>query len=221
MDTEPPECRDDELLLLIRDKEANPALADSAWLELYRRHAEFVYRCLLRARRLVGTGFDEEDVVVRTFEHVYLKAASSFRAGDYSGPEDARRHVRKWLNQIAQFQLLNLVASREAACLMPRDPHSLVKRIWPDDRPEWDGSEELDRVRDIATRVLDHLDFQIVWFKMQHFDPVTRISSPPSDELATFCEVHGISKELLRQRYVRALAQLKEALRAAQPIDSL
>jgi DNA-directed RNA polymerase specialized sigma24 family protein len=221
MDTEPPECRDDELILLIQKKDANPATADAAWLELYRRHSEFVFRCLQRSRRLIGKGFDEDDVVERTFTHVYLKAASSFKPGEYSSTDDARRHVRRWLNQIAQFQLLNLIALRDCAILMPRDPSAWRLASLEARQDHFaDNDAESERVRQIVASVLDPLDLQIIWFKLQHYDPITGVAAPPADELAAFCETHEITKELIRKRYERALAKVEEALRAAQSTTS-
>src|SRR5689334_19868102 len=118
-------CRDDQLLGLIRRRYEDPDVADQAWLELYERHAKYIYKCVERAASFIGRGLAPDDIVVQTFSEVYLHASDGFEPREYASDDDARKHVRVWLSRVAHFELLGAIQSRAHESIGVRDPELL------------------------------------------------------------------------------------------------
>ncbi len=201
----------DELLRLIRDRRADPDAAGQAYIWLHERHAKLLYEFVRRsASLLVGRGIDPADVVEMTFQRVYLHAADTFKSGTYED-SDATAHVQVWLNRIAKCQLLDAIKSHDAEYHeIPNDDSWLAEVA-----AKVSGDEESDAVmlvRRIVRVVLSPEEQEIVWFKMQHYRIDTRQSLPPKDELAAFCDRLKITQQALRQRYVRAIAKIREQI---------
>jgi DNA-directed RNA polymerase specialized sigma24 family protein len=85
--SEPP---DEELIRRIQRKKDDFASSAAAFEILYRRHIQFLYRCVRHAdQRLVGFAIGAEDIVDETFAKVWLTAADSFCFSVGLPPEEA------------------------------------------------------------------------------------------------------------------------------------
>ena len=57
--------KDDELMLQIKCRNANPALADEAFEALYERHHQLLFKSIENANHeLVGFGIDAADILI-------------------------------------------------------------------------------------------------------------------------------------------------------------
>ena len=208
-------CRDDQLLGLIRRRHEDPDAADQAWLELYSRHAKYVLSCVERAASFVGRGLSPEDIVVQTFSEVYLRAADGFESGNYASDDDARKHVRVWLGSVARFEVLGTIQSRAHESIGVHDPELLGQRV--DARhptPSTDGHKATEgkTAAAVAEAVLSSDEREILWLKMQYYNPDTGESWVPPEEVDLLCQKQAISKAAFRKRYERALDKIKVAL---------
>ena len=207
-------CRDDQLLGLIRRRHEDPERRRAGRLELYARHAKYVLGCVQRASSFVGRGLTAEDIVVQTFSEVYLRAADGFQAGEYATDDDARKHVRVWLGRIAHFEFLGAIQSRAHESIRLRDPELLSLRAdAAHAMPSTDGQtlSEAQTLADAANAVLNPDELEILWLKMQHYDPETGESWVPPEEIHLVCEKQAISNPVFRKRYERALNKIREA----------
>lgn len=208
--TEPPlEPPDDELIRSIRPKSDLPA-AKSAFTTFYGRHVQFLYRCARRAdRQLVGYGLGAEDIVEETFAIVWQGAAESFSPPRGLSPEDAARVTRKWLATIAGNLVKDKLKSRSHQ--LPLDLTADSEGLFAPDEPPTPATPHLRVVAAVAA-TLSERDAAIVWFKIRYFNPETRQSQPPPEELDAFCREWEISPAALRKAYDRALTTLSQAL---------
>jgi len=203
---EPP---DEELIRKIRSKETNAGAAEAAFTTFYDRHVQFLYRCIASADRvLVGHALGAEDIVIETFEKVWQGGADSYEQPPGLSARDASLRTEKWLATIARNLLKDKLRSRKI--VLPLDPGE---------------NEELFTDRADDNLVVDHLqlvglvgsalserDAAIVWFKIDHYNPETRQSQPPAEELDTFCREWELSPAALRKAYERAIAAIRLAL---------
>ncbi|REJ88254.1 MAG: sigma-70 family RNA polymerase sigma factor [Planctomycetota bacterium] len=204
------QIRDDELVGLIAEKKEDPDAAADAWVELRTRHVDFIYHGVLGARNLVGHGIDIEDIVERTFQEVYLKAAETFRPGTYADSDDARRHVAGWLGAIAKNELVEAITSRGNKYVAVFDPETTPESESDMAEPAEPAGGQANHLAEVAKSVLSSDDLEIVWLKMQYYDADTGKSQIPSEQLDAICAQQGISKDVFRQRYKRALATIEQ-----------
>jgi DNA-directed RNA polymerase specialized sigma24 family protein len=203
---EPP---DEELIRKIRDKEADPGAAEEAFTAFYERHVQFLYRCVASAeRRLVGFGLGAEDIVIETFEKVWRRAAHSFSQPAGLSPEGASLRARQWLASIACNLVKDRLRSRKH--LLPIDPGE-NEELFAEGTDCAFAAGHLQLIELVAS-ALSPRDAAIVWFKVEHYDPETRQSQPPTEDLETFCQQWALSPAALRKAYERALATLRLAL---------
>ena len=221
MNQDTSECRCDELVRLIAQKEHDPDLAEKAWGELYSRHADDIHRKLAKARKIVGLGFDAGDVVQEVFSRLYFKVAAEFSAENFVDADHAFNHVRKWLYEIARLQLLKMQESRGAACEMP-----VNHQEWDESRsveePDFEISESDAAVRRAAQEALSERELEVLWLKLHYFDADAGDkgeSKPPPEELASIAEDLGIKVDSVRQVYKRALKKVEAKLDEATVVS--
>lgn len=208
-------CRDDQLIGLIRRRHEDPDAADQAWLELYSRHAKYILSCVERATNFVGRGLSPEDIVVQTFSEVYLRAADGFEPGKYASDDDARKHVRVWLGSVARFEVLGAIQSRAHESIGVQDPELLSQRVdagHPTPGTDGHKASEAKTAVEVAEAVLSFEEREILWLKMQYYNPDTGESWVPPEEVDLLCQKQSISKVAFRKRYERALDKIREAL---------
>jgi DNA-directed RNA polymerase specialized sigma24 family protein len=179
--SEPP---DEELLKRIRRKKVNFAAAKEAWEVFYVRHRQFLYRCVLNADRvLVGYGIGTDDIVVDTFAKVWESVADSFVVPDGMALGESTLCCKAWLATIARNLVLDRLKSRKQDLVDP------------------DENEELFTAPESAAE--QYLGI--------YYNSDTRQSQPPRDVHDAFCKEWGITPEVLRKAYNRALKLLGEA----------
>jgi DNA-directed RNA polymerase specialized sigma24 family protein len=202
--------REDELLALIKSRKIAPAEAERAWMELYSRHVRFIYSQVQSAGSLVGRPISVEDVVERVFQQVWLGAADRFQSGHYDNPDDARRHVLAWLGKIAVCEFKQALASRGNEFLVVREPTKFVNQ--ESSTRDVVCTDEAAFIKGIAEDVLSADELEIVWLKMQYYDPCLGDSRVSPDDLSAICAHQHITKEVFRKRYERAIAKIREAI---------
>lgn len=202
--SEPP---DDELLHRVRRKQEDFAAAREAWGVFYERHVQFLYRCVFNADRvLAGCGIGTDDIVVETFTKVWESGDDSFRVPGGLGPEEATLCCKAWLATIARNLVRDKLKSRKPDLIDPDENEELF--VAPE---AVDAVEQCLGIYQLVTRTLSERDAAIVWFKIRYYNPDTGQSQPPRDVHDAFCKERGITPEVLRKAYDRALKLLGEA----------
>jgi hypothetical protein len=171
----------------------------------YVRHRQFLYRCVLNADRvLVGYGIGTDDIVVDTFAKVWESVADSFVVPDGMALGESTLCCKAWLATIARNLVLDRLKSRKQDLVDPDENEELFTA------PE-SAAEQYLGIYELVTRTLGERDAAIVWFKICYYNSDTRQSQPPRDVHDAFCKEWGITPEVLRKAYNRALKLLGEA----------
>lgn len=208
--------KDDELILRIRQKSDDPKLADEAFVILYERHHQLLYKTLESLDyRLVGFGLDAADIVEETFKKVWDGATSSFNSGSYDKPDSRFVHVQFWLQSIAK----NLVKEvlRKPNSMLPIDPSGGNELLFGSFFEDFDieaqesGKDPCEWLHQLVANTLSEKERAIVWFKVAFYDPVTGKSEPPKDELEDFFRDWKMKQPAFRKAYSRALEKLANA----------
>jgi DNA-directed RNA polymerase specialized sigma24 family protein len=200
--SEPP---DEELLQHMRRKQEDFPAAREAWGVFYVRHVQFLYRCIANADRvLVGFGIGAEDIVEETFTKVWESGADSFSVPQELDPEEATLCCKGWLAKIARNLIRDKLRSRKPDLVDPDENEELFTA------PET-AVEQFLGIHQLVTRTLSERDAAIVWFKIGYYNPDTGKSQPPRDVHDAFCKERGITPDVLRKAYDRALKLLGEA----------
>lgn len=200
-----PEPPDEELLERMRRKQEDFAAAREAWGVFFKRHVQYLYRCVSSADRvLAGRGIGTNDIVEATFTKVWESAADSFRIPVGLDPEAAGHCCQAWLSTIARNLVRDKLRARKPELVDPDENEELFPQ------PETPAEQCLG-MYDLVTRTLSERDAAIVWFKIGYYNPDTGQSQPPRDVHDAFCKEWGITPDLLRKAYDRALKLLAEA----------
>ncbi len=207
--SEPP---DHQLLLTIKEEHNSLEMVETAWKTLYARHAEFLYRCLLKEKaKLDRFGVDLEEIVFQTFDKVYRTKAKSFRPGSYANIEAARNHVTSWLIEIAKNLLVDAVRrpkSVSAAFVETTEPNNSLSKA-----ESVDAVDEHVELHMCIRSVLTDNQQDVLWFFMEHYSSETGMSHPPKEVLAEFATQMNSSSVALRKAYERIKKKLKESLK--------
>ncbi len=204
-----PEPTDDELIRRIRHKADLPA-AKLAFTVFYERHVQFIFRCVRSAdRQLVGYGIGTADVVEETFDKVWQGAANSFSLPVGLSPTDSVRRTQQWLASIARNLVKDKLKSRKH--VLPIDPGGENEELFVSKPESAPATPHLQLIA-LVESSLSKRDAAIVWFKIHHYDPDTRQSQPPPEELKTFCKQWELTPAALRKAYDRALDTIRLAL---------
>lgn len=215
--------KDDELMLLIRRKNADPALADEAFTTLYERHHQLLFKSVENANhKLVGFGVDAAEIVIETFDKVWNGAADTFKPGNYDKPDGRFVHVQFWLQTIAKNLFKETL--RKPDNILPIDPIDGSEILFGSILEEFDtdtdesGNDSYEWLHRLVANTLNKKEQAIVWFKINTYDRETGKSEPPADQLEEFCREWKIKPPALRKAYSRALEKLaKSASGAPQP----
>jgi DNA-directed RNA polymerase specialized sigma24 family protein len=204
--SEPP---DDDLIRRIRRKDDLPA-AKLAFATFFRRHVQFLFRCVRQAdRQLVGYGLGTDDIVEETFANVWRSGANTFCLPSGLSAEAASRRTRQWLATIARNLIKDKLKSNRHQ--LPIDPTGENEALFATEEAPCATTPHI-QLMQIVSAALSQRDAAIVWFKMRYYNPETRQSQPPPTELDAFCKEWEISPAALRKAYERALAALSQAL---------
>jgi DNA-directed RNA polymerase specialized sigma24 family protein len=200
-----PEPPDEELLERMRRKQEDFPAAREDWGVFYERHVQFLYLCVSSAdRALAGRGIGTEDIVEATFTKVWESAADSFQVPDGLAAEAAGRCCQAWLATIARNLVRDKLKARKPDLVDPDENEELFPE------PETPTEQRLG-MYDLVTRTLSERDAAIVWFKIRYYNPDTGKSQPPRDMHDAFCKEWGVTPDVLRKAYDRALKMLAEA----------
>ena len=207
--SEPP---DYELLAKIKGQANSPEEIDAAWQELYARHSEFLYRCLLKEKeKLERFGLDIEEIVFQTFQKVYRTRAKSFRQGTYVDAESARNHVTSWLLEIARKLLIDAVRrpkSVQTTFIDPTEPSNSLSRA--------ECSTDVDEYIELhhcVRNTLTEEQQEVLWFFNDHYSTQTGKSHPPKELLTEFSGRMNSNPTALRKSYERIKSKLAESLK--------
>ena len=180
------DVRQDEPLVAAAQRDA------AAFLLLYERHAPDLYR-YLRAR--TTSDHDAADLTSTTFEHAF-RALGRYRS------EDAPGGFRAWLFRIGRNAAID--AGRRRRRAVPLDGHEDVPApVWAD--PEW-SALEAERKAELRAQIGSLPESQRDAIVLRYAGGLT------AREIAA---VLGKSEAATQKLLTRALAQLKEAYRAA------
>ena len=208
--------KDDELMLRIQRKNVDPKLADEAFVSLFERHKQDLYKSIENAnQKLVGFGVDSADIVEKTFSKVWFGAAETFNPKNYDKPDGPFIHVQCWLQAIAKNLITDCLRSPKR--MVPLDPtgenanlfDSLLAEV--DTEADEDGNDPYEWLHQLVAATLKDRDQAIIWFKIRFYDRATGLSEPPDAEMSAFCQKWDIKPPALRQAYVRALKKLAKA----------
>jgi RNA polymerase sigma factor (sigma-70 family) len=204
---------DSELLVIIGRKVCEPAVIREAWAELFRRHAEYLFRICRR----VASPFRHlqvqlaEETVSEVFRHVYDHAAERFVPKDVANADEERRHVRAWLGRVAQRVMET--ALRNRASRKESNPEGALFENLPETRLRNQHTPNTSTVvRQILERVLDDNEREIVTVRMQWYDPARPGRHLPPVVLNDLATRLNRTKESIRKTYERAIKKVEEAL---------
>lgn len=201
------EPSDEELLQRMRRKSEDFSSARDAWGLFFKRHVQFLYRCVLSADRvLAGCGIGTDDIVEETLSKLWKSGSHSFHVPEELDPDEATLRCRAWLVKIAHNLIRDKLRSRKLELVDPDENEEIfaaAEAVGP--------VEQSLEIYQRVTRTLSERDAAIVWFKIQHYNPDTGQSQPPREVLDAFCKEWGITPNVLRKAYGRALKHLGQA----------
>lgn len=208
--------KDDELMLRIKRRNADPALADEAFLILYDRHCQPLYKAIENANhQLVGFGLDAADIVEEAFRKLFFKSAPNFKPGTYDKPDGPFFHVQGLLLTIATNEIIDVLRSScsQLPLASPEESDSLfgVHSEIGDAGDGVVGNQSYEELHRLVAKTLNERDQAIVWFKIRYRDEETGKSEPPAEELQVFCEKWKVKPNTLCKAYERALEKLSAA----------
>lgn len=209
--------KDDELMLRIKRRDADPALADEAFLILYDRHYQLLYQTVENANhQLVGFGVDAADIVEKAFQKLFYKAAPQFKRGTYDKPDGSFFHIQGLLQTIANREIIDALRSPDHVVpIAPTAENDAIFGFSPekDDKDgEVNGQASYEALHLLVAETLNNKrDQAIVWFKIRYRDETTGASEPPAEELERFCKKWDVKPNTLCKAYERALKKLSLA----------
>ena len=199
---------DEELLLFMSEREANPEDARLAWEEFYRRHAKYVlYIC----RKVLRDIFDENminGVLMETFMKVYL-SAHTYQLGNEQETEKVRHRVRAWLGVIARNVAFDTIRGKN-------DPEAI--QIEPEDWDQLGGAQEntiskdTKIVRDLMDRILDERERAILQATYLYYNPNKENQRLPNNVANELCEYFATTPANLRRIRKNATEKIEEVL---------
>lgn len=201
-----------QLLGLMSVQTTHPALARSAWGELYRRHARYLYSVTVRRFGHQLSDDAASDVVVDTLQAAFDWAGrrDSFEEVvsrfDDDDPEAAKRRVLGWLSVIARRLAVHLLSTR-------LQPHISLTEAAAED--VGDAEPPLSTLSDVLTSAVSKLaddEIEVLNVSLPWYEPETGKFSFPRAEAARVAASLGISTETLRQRRHRTLKRIRASL---------
>jgi RNA polymerase sigma factor (sigma-70 family) len=204
---------DSALLVTIGRKLGEPAVIREAWAELYRRHAEYLFRVCRRVASPLGDLQDQfaEETVSEVFRHIYEHAAERFVPKDVADADGERKHVRAWLGRVAQRVMETELRGRAS-----RNESNAEAPFWEQSSETGLRSQHTPNtsivVRQILESVLDDNERDIVTVRMRWYDPERPGRHLPTDVLNDLATRLNKTRESIRKTYERAITKVEEAL---------
>jgi len=206
----PSELGDHELVSRIQRKEDDIEAAKRAFEVFFQRHVRYVYQSVRYANeQLVGFGVDAEDIVQEAFAKVWLTACHSYEPAKANAGMPSTASTRAWLGTIVSNLIRDRLRSPVRAVPVDPGPDNEDLFVTVDSEDKVEAAIALEQ---LVASTLSERDAEIVWFKINAYDPLTRKSEPDREALASFCQRWGIKPDTLRQVYLRALRTLEIAL---------
>lgn len=206
---------DAELIAAMGRQKEDLEGAKAAFCIFFDRHCDYLVNHLKRINsRLVGYGFDIEDVVQEVFDRLWLKGHRSFNAQKRANGASSTASTRAWLTTITLRVAKNWI--RDGRLASPTDPAD-NEDLFAEPTAELRVSNAI-AIQRIVETSLKKIDAEIVWFKMRFYDPETRDSRPDREELAAFLAEHNLTDAAFRQRYSRAMKTLASVQAASNLI---
>lgn len=211
---------DEEILVRISQDNAEREIADQAATEFLRRHAKYLFGvCQMK----YGTWFRStdalEDLVQATFVRAYYRART-FRPGQHGDPNEQRWHVRGWLGTIARHLAVDMLrAGEDGRDVQPLDQDQLQRLSSDDGTAESSVSDQADDkaemmrvVRDTITNVLSEKQREVLFARLEFYDPGNVHQRLPRDVLRALVARYGTSEADIRQEWKRAKEIIRQAL---------
>lgn len=214
--------------------------AKEAWAEFYQRYVGDFRKLVCRIRGLPQAGVDE--LIQETMIQAY-KAAHTFRDGDISDAEVARRRTLAWLGRIAHNLHWSMLRQQRGVLIGNLPQHNgeddsqlstkgrrlslgeLHREIKDAEGVVLDGGndEHISLRKRLLREALDSLtdrERDILIATFDHHERGQKQQRLPNAVVKEICETYNISHAYLRQLRKRALEKIEQYVDAHMPAES-
>lgn len=204
---------DESLMTYMGFDEDEPAMAEDAAAELYRRHSKKMTGWCAKGFLLYRQ--NHEDLVKKTFQKA-LRAAKTFGPlkKDLSDAEKTR-HIKFWLYYILKNVCIDAHrsehAEREGRCEFDVETVGAVVALDSVDTETIEPAthRRMELIREFVAGLAPH-DQAILYNTMQYYDRRTGQTVMPKAVLETLCAELGMTKISLRTQRSRLLERMKQ-----------
>jgi len=204
---------DVELLVRIADRERDQDDAEAAFRIFFNRHSEFLRQACLKYS-YSHPAFGEKDVVLRVMAEVY-QGRAIFTPPEDPDSEVVRRHLRKWLINVARNQFHHQMRKlRFDRVLVPLN-EEIDGEVTP---PAYEDDESAPPPPYLRTRILhfrdslNDIDRLIFERSIDYYDPVTRAFNVPPVVAQSIAAETGRNVAAVRKRRERIMIRLRQEL---------
>lgn len=206
---------DADLMIYMSMAEEDPAAAEEAWGEFYRRHVDYLYGvCHWAYDEIIGGETGVGDIVMETFQRAF-RSAYLFDPGGIDDLERARRRTRAWLGRIAQRLVQDTLRRRRRMEMVHFEPKLWQQIPEKTEQPATDDAV-VQRVREAVTE-LSEKEQIVVRVAAQWYRPGHDHQRLPNDIVADLTRTLRTTPENLRQIRRRAFRKIRDHL--ARPED--
>jgi RNA polymerase sigma factor (sigma-70 family) len=186
----------------------DPATAEEAWEEFFRRHWQYVVGVCRRFRGTLGDP-GVEDLAQETLIRVFKKAYT-FQPLANGDASRARARIRAWMGQIANRLFLSTLRRTPAVDFVD-EPFSTAAATaaQEDPPPETEVSPRRQLLRE-ALRTLSEREREVLLASYACYEPGAGCPRMPSDELAGLAERFQTTAVNIRQIRNRAFDKLQQ-----------
>jgi RNA polymerase sigma factor (sigma-70 family) len=205
---------DEDLLIYMSMRAEDPAVAQAAWAEFFRRHAKYLYG---RCRRFSRNVLDEagtNDLVQETLIRAYDKAGT-FNAAGIKDTKRLERRTRAWLGRIALNIFRDMLRDRDGRREVPLDEND------PAPEPEPRQTSLTSARRQLIDEAIDSLSEkeQIVLRTVyQYYEPGKNLPRAVIEDLANSLKT---TSDNLRQIKSRALRKMKQYIKVENRLKNV
>lgn len=203
---------DEDLLAWMAMNSDEPAYAEAACEEFYKRNLNYVYGVVRNAQvELIGDAI-VEDIVVGTFGRVFAKASTYCSCGAPNA-KGKRHNVLAWVGTIAQNLIADYLRDENTRLQLVDDWQLVEPRIVPrDDGPlsqeaRWAGE---------ALGELQERERTILLATLQHYNVNATNQRLPNGVAEDLARTYETKPENIRQIRKRALAKIKAYVEQAR-----
>ncbi len=204
---------DESLVIYMGFNDDEPAVAEDAAAELYRRHSRKMIAWCAKSFLLYRQ--NHEDLVKKTFKNA-LRAANKFGALPNSlSDADKTKQIKFWLYCILKNVCIDAhrseAAEREERCGVEVETVADTVALDPVDpeAPEPATSARVDLIREFIASLPPH-DQAILYNTMQYYDRRTGQTVMPKAVLDHLCAELGMTKISLRTQRSRLLERMRQ-----------